>query len=236
MLIVVCISCAPSISSKLVNKNYAKLEAGSQVYVLEKNAEVPNNSEFIGDIKVGDSGFTTDCGYEKVMADIKNVAINSGANIIQIVELKAPSTLGSTCYRVKAKIYRNTNQEILAKLSANEVEKGKSRLPQDADYAVIYFYRPSNGFGALLGYKIKTESDSIIGRVRNGEKFQYKTKKFGSQIFWGELETKEKVVINVEKGQEYFVRCGIKLGVAVGRPEIYLIENHIGINEYEMVK
>jgi hypothetical protein len=40
------------------------------------------------------------------------------------------------------------------------------------------------------------------------------------------------VLINIQKGEEYYVRCGIKMGVLMGRPEIYLIENSKGRKEY----
>lgn len=47
-------SCATSISTKLVNKSYLKLSDEIQMIVLEKDDVLPNNSEFIGDIKIGD--------------------------------------------------------------------------------------------------------------------------------------------------------------------------------------
>lgn len=226
------VSCATSVRSKLANKNYPKLVPERAVVVLNKEDNVPNDSEFIGDIKVGDSGFTTDCGYNQVVADAVTAARSAGANIIHITEIKKPTTFGSTCYRIKAKIYRNFNEESLATISDKRSLKNKSRLPEDADYAIIHFYRPSAGAGALLGYKIKTENDSVIGRLRNGEKFAFKTKTFGNQNFYGALETKEKVTINVEKGQEYFVRCSVNMGVVLGRPEINIIENYIGMKEF----
>ena len=100
----------------------------------------------------------------------------------------------------------------------------------------MHFYRPSLGAGALLGYKIKNVNDSIVGRLRNGEKFIYKTKVFGEQSFYGTLETKEEVKINIEKGKEYFVRCSVNMGVVLGRPEINLIENYIGMKEFDEMK
>jgi hypothetical protein len=230
------ISCATSISTKLANKNYQKLNDENQMIVLEKEDVLPNNSEFIGDIKIGDSGFTSDCGYNKVVADATNTARNAGANIIQITEVKQPSFMGSSCYRIRAKIYRNLNPESLSTIVEKRNLKNKSRLPIDCDYALIHFYRPSFGAGALLGYKIKDVNDSILGRLRNGEKFIYKTKKFGIQSFYGTLETKEEVKINIEKGKEYFVRCSINMGVVLGRPEINLIENYIGMKEYSEMK
>jgi hypothetical protein len=228
-------SCSTSISTKIVNKNFQKLEDNNQIIVLDKNEELPNNSELIGDLKIGDSGFTTDCGYDKVIADATNAAKNSGANIIKIIEIKKPSTFGSTCYRIKARLYRNLNPESLAILAQNRSLKNKSRLPENSDYAVIYFYRPSIGAGSLLGYKIKDANDSIVGRLRSGEKFKY-VKKFGEQFFYGALETKEEVKINIEKGNEYFVRCAVNMGVVIGRPEINLIENYVGMKEYELME
>jgi hypothetical protein len=230
------VSCATSVSSKLANKSYQKLTEETVVLVLNKEDDLPTNSEFIGDVKVGDSGFTTDCGYNKVVSDAVNSARNAGANIIQINEIKKPSAFGSTCYRIKAKIYRNLNEESLASISEKIKLKNKSRLTNDVDYALIHFYRPSSAAGALLGYKIKNENDSIIGRLRNGEKFTYKTKKNGTQSFYGTLETKEEVKINIEIGKEYFVRCSVNMGVILGRPEINLIENYIGMKEYDEMK
>lgn len=235
-VIVIFVGCATSVSTQLANKQHEKLPTENQVFVLEKNEILPTNSEFIGDVKIGDTGFTTDCGYNKVIADIKEAARNSGANIIQIIQVKEPTIFGSSCYRVKAKIYRNLDAQSLAALTESRNARNKSRLPSDSDYALIYFYRPSIGMGAMLGYKIKNDKDSIIGRLRNGEKFVYKTKNFGSQSFYGVLETKEEVQLHVEKGKEYFVRCSVNMGVVLGRPEINLIESHVGRKDYDRME
>jgi hypothetical protein len=136
--------------------------------------------------------------------------------------------MGSTCYRLRAKIYRNTDADVLAQLD----DKNRSRLSEDADYAVVYFYRPSIDHGGMLGYKVNVENDSVIGRMRNGEKFEYRTKKFGKRQFYGQIETHEEVIIDVQKGQEYYVRCGIKTGNFVGRPELTRVENYIGRKEF----
>lgn len=236
LIIILLTSCSTSISTKIVNKNFQELGDNNQIIVLDKNEELPNNSELIGDLKIGDSGFTTDCGYNKVIADATNAAKKSGANIVKIIEIKEPSAFGSTCYRIKAKLYRNLDAGSLTEITKKRASKNKSRLPENSDYAVVYFYRPSAGAGSLLGYKIKNGNDSIVGRLRNGEKFKYITKKFGEQTFYGVLETKEEVKINIEKGNEYFVRCAVNMGVVLGRPEINIIENYVGMKEYDSMK
>lgn len=227
--------CSPKIKANLSSSTYDPLDSVTEILIVKQDEKVPENSEFIGDLKIGDSGFSTDCGYSKVMGDAKNTAKSSGANIIHLTEVKKPN-LGSTCYRIKAKLYRNLDQELITSLSEKRTIENKSRLPSDADYAVIYFYRPKNSYGSLIGFKIRMDDDNVIGRVRNGEKFAYQIKDFGEHEFWGITESKSSVIIGVKKGGEYFVRCGVTMGIAIAKPEIYLVENDLGISEYESLK
>ncbi len=232
LFVLVLAGCSSSVSTKIANKSYQRLEPNIQLYVLDNKEVPPVGSEFIGDIKIGDSGFTTNCSYNSVISDAKTAARSMGANLLQITEIKEPNFFTSTCYRIKAKAYRNLTPEGLEKIVASREKKNKSRLPDDADYALIHFYRPNIGPGSLLYYAIKNDKDSVVGKMKNGEKFILKTKDFGSKNFYGVLETKETININIEKRKEYFVRCGVKIGVAFGRPEINLIENHVGIKEF----
>lgn len=225
------VACAPKIRSKLIDTKFSALAEDSEVVILQSDENLPQNSDLVGEFKVGDSGLTLDCGYLTMIENAKSNARKSGANIIQISELKSPN-LGSTCYRLKGNMYRNLNENSLNDLVATYKEKNKSRLPADSDFAVVHFYRPKSYVGAAIGYKIRLDDETEIGRVRNGEKFQFKTSNFGKHTFWAKTESRDSVVIDVQKGQEYFVRCGITMGVAVGKPEILLTENYIGQKEF----
>lgn len=225
-------SCSPKIRTHLATESFKPLAAETEILIVNQNEKVPVDFKFVGELKIGDSGFSTDCGYSKVISDAKESAKKSGANLIHLTEVKKPN-LGSSCFRIKAKLYRNLNQEVLADLSEKRSFENQSRLPADADYAVIYFYRPKNYSGSFIGFKIRMDDETVIGRVRNGEKFEYKTTDFGKHEFWGKTESKSAVIIDIKKGREYFVRCGITMGIGVGRPEIYLIENELGISEYK---
>ncbi|MCF4101881.1 DUF2846 domain-containing protein [Gillisia sp. M10.2A] len=235
LLAIIAVGCSPKIRSNLANTSFSALESKEEILVLDTNEKVPESSQFVGDLKIGDSGFSTDCGYTKVIDEAKIAARKSGANLVHLTEVKKPN-FGSTCYRIKAKLYKNVNTEVLTKLSENNKLENKSRLPSNADYAVVYFYRPKNFAGSLIGYKIRMDDDTVIGRARNGEKFEYKITDFGEHEFWAKTESKSSVILNVGKGQEYFIRCGINIGIAVGKPELYLIENETGISEYEAVE
>lgn len=60
------------------------------------------------------------------MSDATNSAKSAGANIVQIIEVKEPNFFGSSCYRIKAKMYRNLNKESLASIS--EIRNQKINL------------------------------------------------------------------------------------------------------------
>ncbi|WP_022829182.1 hypothetical protein [Flavobacterium antarcticum] len=61
------------------------MEEDIKIIVLQKYDILPLNSNLIEDLKIGDSGFTLNCGYNKVLAYAKTAAKNSGANILQII-------------------------------------------------------------------------------------------------------------------------------------------------------
>lgn len=228
-------SCSPKIRTNLSAESQKPLDSDTEILVIKQDESLPENSQFIGDLKVGDSGFSTDCGYSKVIDDAKKTARKSGANLIYLTEVKKPN-LASTCYRIKAKLYKNLNSEVITQIAENRKAESKSRLPADADYAMVYFYRPNNFSGSLIGYKVRMNEEDIIGRVRNGEKFGYKVTDFGKHEFWAKTESKSTVIIDVEPGEEYFVRCGINMGFAVGKPDLTLVDNELGISEYESIK
>ena len=101
-------SCSPKIRTQLSSEAAKPLDSETEILIIKQDENVPENSKFIGDLKIGDSGFSTNCGYTKVINDAKATAKKSGANLIYLTEVKEPN-FGSTCYRIKAKLYRNLN-------------------------------------------------------------------------------------------------------------------------------
>ena len=66
--------------------------------------EVPDREcTEIGDVFVGDTGSTTDCGLERVIDTVRSEACNYGADAAQIVAHHEPSFFGSTCHQVRAR-------------------------------------------------------------------------------------------------------------------------------------
>ena len=230
-ILLIC-NCSPKIRTMISNSDYKKLDDKIDIIFINES-EVPENSKYIGELKIGDSGFTTDCGYEKIMNEAKIEAKKLGGNIIQVIEIKEPQKWGSTCYRLKAKIFRNLDSKLLLPFIEEHINNNKSTLPSNSDFAKIYFYRPKMVTGSLLGYKIRMDNDSVVCRVRNGEKCEVKIVDFGKHKFWAKIESRDSIIIDVEKGQEYFVRCAVGLGVFVGKPDFSLVDNHVARKEFQ---
>ena len=219
-------SCNPKISTS-ISKSYPPLDYRQEVVVIGLTQSEPNNSEVIGQVKIGDTGFSTKCGYDVVMDKAKLEARKAGGNAIKIVEHKPPTALGSFCHKLTAKILKIENIENLV-----FAEKDDELL--DIDHAVFYVYRAS-GFGFIVNYDLHL-GDTIICRVKNNYKTKIKIYKDGLNSIWAKTESKAEIPVNVKIGKEYYVRCGINMGAFVGRPSIELVDKSIGESEYRSIK
>lgn len=98
------ISCSHSISSSF-SKHYPPLDYREEVVIIGLNDPKPANAEEIGTVKIGDSGFSTDCGWDAGIEKIINEARKNGGNAIKIIK-HTPPNLGSTCHRITALILK----------------------------------------------------------------------------------------------------------------------------------
>ncbi|WP_181307347.1 hypothetical protein [Rufibacter sp. XAAS-G3-1] len=230
LLLFICLAaCAPKISTSLLTTNYAALDYREEVRVFDLQAPVPQNAEEIGTVKVGDTGFTTNCGWEVMLEKAKLEARKAGGNALKIVEHQAPNLMTSSCHRITATILKVSNfEDVLV-----------STLPQDTllagvDYALLHVYRPS-GIGPLINYDLYL-GDSLLCRVKNNWKQTIKVKKDGLNTLWAKTEKKVEAPINIEIGREYYVRCAVSMGAFVGRPQVEVVSKAAGKMEYQSIK
>ncbi len=106
-------------------------------------------------------------------------------------------------------------------------------LRPEWDYALLHIYR-FGGAGALVGYDIHL-GDEVICRAKNKWKTTIEIRKYGHNMIWATTESKIELPINIEMGREYYVRCGIKMGIAVGRPTLDLVDNTTGKFEFDSI-
>lgn len=113
ILIVAFYSCSPRISTSL-SKSYPPLDYKQEVVVYGLDKPIPPNSEEIGQVKVGDSGFSTKCNYDIVLDNAKLEARKVGGNAIKITRHKTPD-LWSSCHRITALILKIENIDTIEK-------------------------------------------------------------------------------------------------------------------------
>jgi len=118
-------SCAPSISTS-ISKNYAALDTTEEVSVIDLSESVPLQSELLGEVKIGDAGFTNKCDFETVITAAKLEARKVGGNAIKIVSHQYPD-LASTCHRILAQIYKVNPME-LAKARSDDPTATKNMV------------------------------------------------------------------------------------------------------------
>lgn len=78
-----------------------------KVEVLGAGQIVPEGAILIGNVTVGDTGFTSsgNCTYAKVIQDATTVAQQMGGNVIYIVSHRTPDS-NSTCHRINVNVYK----------------------------------------------------------------------------------------------------------------------------------
>jgi hypothetical protein len=219
-------SCSPKISTNL-SKSYPALDYQQEVAVIELDQAEPAGSEELGQVRIGDSGFTTDCKYESVLDKAKLEARKAGGNAIKIIEHQQPSAFSSSCHRITAKILKidNINQFL--------VKEDEPVIP-GANYAVINVYRYS-GVGPIISFDIHL-GDSVICRVKNNFKTSVKVNKDGLNTLWAKTESKSEVPVDIQLGHQYYLRCSIVMGAFVGRPKLELVDWKTGKAEFESFK
>lgn len=86
------------------------MESFGTVGLLAPPYLLQEGDEYIGEIRVGESGFTVQCDYDTALKTARAEARKAGANLMVIVEHRVPG-LWSTCHRLRCKLYRVVNPE-----------------------------------------------------------------------------------------------------------------------------
>lgn len=218
-------SCGPRVVTNLAHR-YETLDYKAKVVILDLDEAIPSEAEELGEIKLGDTGFSIKCSYDVVIERLKFEARKVGGNALKITAHKSPS-LASSCHRITAKILRISNVDTYENDEQEPFIEG-------ADYAVLNVYRYP-GFGSLIGYNLYL-NDSIICRVKNNFKRTIQIKESGQDTIWAKTESKKSIPITIEKGKSYFLRCGIEMGFFVGKPTLELVDYKTGKKEFKSFK
>jgi len=232
-------SCSPKISTS-ISKNYPPLDYREDVRVYDLQEAVPANAEKIGVVKIGDTGFSTDCSWEVVLDKAKVEARKAGGNAIKITKHKMPNPVGSSCHRITAEILKVENSLSMTETVSNDYNNStpKTFAEQNSfsneDFAILYVYR-TGGMGALVSYDLHLD-DTILCRVSNNFKKTIIVRQDGLKKLWAKTEALKEVPIDIEFGKEYYVRCSMSMGAFVGHPEIEVVDNQSGKLEFQSIR
>ncbi len=218
------LSCSPKVATNFTSSvKYPALDFDKEVYVFEKGESLPPVVAEIGEVKISDNGLSTGCTYEQVIEKAKIEARKVGGNTLLITEHKLPSTMGSSCHRIKAQILiTNPDSAFIAGMNISSIA--------GEDYALLYVYR-FGGTGSLINYDLHL-GDSVICKVRNNSFDTITIRKAGMNSLWAKTETKAEIPIDIEFGKEYYVRCGLSMGIVAGRPTLELANPSTGKREF----
>jgi hypothetical protein len=219
-------ACAPKISTT-ITKNYTALDYREDVWVFGVEDPVPDSSETLGVVKIGDSGFSTNCGWEEIIEKAKMEARAVGGNSIKIIK-HTPPNIWSTCHKITVNILKVKN------LDNFKVQETADSALINADYALLHVYR-YGGTGALISYDLHL-GDTVIARVSSDWKETIKITNDGLNTLWARTESKTELPINIQFGHEYYVRCRVVMGAFVGRPKLELVDNQTGKVEFQSIK
>ncbi|MFC0679970.1 DUF2846 domain-containing protein [Lysobacter korlensis] len=90
--------------------------------------------------------------------------------------------------------------------------------PAPADKGQIVFFRESKMMGAAIGFKVR-EGETELGKLRSGKYF-VATVEPGTHEYVVHGETKDKLTMEIEPGETYYVLGSLGMGLVAGRPNL----------------
>lgn len=187
-------SCAPKVLTE-INNPHTPVVTANEVRLYEVGDSVPQPAELIGRVKVLDSGLSTHCQYDQVVALAKEKTAQSGGNALALTDHRKPS-IWSSCHQIAGNmlLIDETKRHETYTRATTPVEDSKecnceeqSRFRHNTFYAnigysciVSKFYmpleatgHPKRGMDWMAGYDWVSTSGFGAGVMYSGYKSSY---------------------------------------------------------------
>ena len=102
------------------------------------------------------------------------------------------------------------------------------------DCALVHIYRVGRMAGAAIGYDVNLDGEKVY-RATNKSKTTIRITTPGSHTLSAKTESAAELPLDIQLGREYYVRCGMKMGVMVGRPELEMVDASTGKAEFNNI-
>lgn len=224
--------CAPKISTVLNGAPLTALPTATEVLLLGLETSEPAQCILVGTVRVSEAGATVNCGLPRVLNEARQQALKMGGNVVKLTEVKPPG-FASSCYQLVADVFFSPDLTATKQALQRQAQAAaKSHLPPGTNYALLYIYRPAAEVGSLVGYDVHL-NDSVVYRARNNSRLVIRLSKPGPVILWAHTEATTSLNLEVEPGQEYFLRCGLEGGILLLRPQLRFVSTAQGRGEFE---
>jgi hypothetical protein len=114
--------------------------------------------------------------------------------------------------------------------AAGKVESSGRIAAPPAGKGQVVFFRPGNMMGMALSFSVH-EGDEGIGKLGNGSYFVHVADP-GPHLFTIQSEATDKLTLEVDAGETYYVKQTIGVGIVAGRPHLTPAEQ----GEFERLK
>lgn len=93
-------------TKKISNPIVFKQAYTGEIKIKGLGENIPEDAVLLGNVAVGEAGLTrtNDCTYQKVLAELVELAKGMGGNMLMITEYKEPDG-HSSCHQLKANVY-----------------------------------------------------------------------------------------------------------------------------------
>jgi hypothetical protein len=223
--------CSAKVKTQIISVQ-TPLSEFATVVILYPEQLPPADATPIGTLKIGDSGFSTQCTYDDAINATKNQARLNGSNFVHINQIKNPDGF-STCYRIKASLYKIPDAlDYTAKAKAFEDSITRVKIQDDTTAALLHIYREFFYLGYAISYKVNL-NDSTICRAKHGTVYTLRLENPECYTISAKTETSYELNLCFEPGQEYYLRCSVGMGAFVGRPIFQIVDKTRGRIEVE---
>ncbi len=172
-------SCSPKIAVVISNAK-TPLKPQERIDVYKVKDSVPEKAHYIGDFRILDTGFTTNCGYSIVIGEAKAEARKVGGNLIKLTKHKEPSIFGSSCHQLEGGFYLLNDSYVPTKkdsvLSVSKINKTNTRVSKQIQLDNKKYSK--HRFAVDGGYSFRTarideNADAVLRQYIKGVKSGY---------------------------------------------------------------
>lgn len=152
-------ACSPRVMTEVTMTYPAR--TADEVKVYDIGDTVPNNSVALGKVAVLDRGFTTNCGYDRMLSLAKEKTAETGGNGLLLTYHKEPSIWGSSCHQLMGTMFL-MNDMTVDPTRPNPVMDAAKRDAEETARTIEERMPPRNTFKLSFG------PSCIVSEVQTG--------------------------------------------------------------------